>query len=70
MDLDILKENAKKDHQFSFQVPQHYQLNLATSEVFLPKFGWIKVKMHRDLKKGILKTATVSELQQESIHQL
>ena len=54
------KRKCKKDHHFSFQVPQHYQLDLSTSKVLLPKLGWIKVKMHRDLFQGNLKTATVS----------
>ena len=54
------QRKSKKDHHFSFQVPQHYSLNLLTSEVLLPKLGWIKVKMHRDIFQGSLKTATVS----------
>ena len=40
---------SKKDHNYSFQVPQDYKINLSTSEIYLPKIGWIKVKMHRKL---------------------
>ena len=54
------QRKSKKDHNFSFQVPQHYNINCATSEVLLPKLGWIKIKMYRDLSQGLLKTATVS----------
>lgn len=39
----------KKDHHYSFQVPQDYKINLSTSEIYLPKIGWIKIKMHRNL---------------------
>ena len=42
-------KKSKKYNHFSFQVPQHYKINLSTSEIFLPKIGWIKVKMHRKL---------------------
>ncbi|MDY9925289.1 transposase, partial [Methanosarcina sp.] len=42
------QRKSKKDHHFSFQLPQHYDLNVEKSEIKLPKFGWIKVKMHRD----------------------
>ena len=50
----------KKDNHFSFQLPQHYEFNLEKSEIKLPKIGWIKVKMHRDIFKGEMKTLTVS----------
>ena len=42
-------KKSKKYNHFSFQVPQHYKINLSTSEIFLPKIGWIKVKIHRKL---------------------
>jgi putative transposase len=50
----------KKDNHFSFQLPQHYDLNLEKAEIKLPKLGWIKIKIHRDIFQGELKTLTVS----------
>ena len=69
-------KKSKKYNHFSFQVPQHYKINLSTSEIFLPKIGWIKVKMHRklidpslfdgdilekDYNSGMFRTLTVSK---------
>jgi putative transposase len=66
-------KKSKKFHHYSFQVPQHYKINLSTSELFLPKIGWIKVKFHRELLENysgmvekdsipeILRTLTVSK---------
>jgi putative transposase len=54
------QRKKKKDHHFSFQLPQHYILNVEKSEIKLPKLGWIKVKMHRDIFQGEMKTLTVS----------
>jgi putative transposase len=42
------KEHKKKDNQFSYQYPDSYQINLTTSEVYLPNIGWVKVVFHRD----------------------
>ncbi|WP_321416921.1 RNA-guided endonuclease TnpB family protein [uncultured Methanomethylovorans sp.] len=38
----------KKDNNFSFQVPQNYQINLTSSHIYLPKIGWMKIIIHRD----------------------
>jgi putative transposase len=38
----------KKNNKFSFQVPQNYQINLSTSQIYLPKIGWMKIVLHRD----------------------
>ncbi len=69
-------KKSKKDHNYSFQVPQHYKINLSSSEIFLPKIGWIKVNMHRkfidpslfdgdilekDSNSEMLRTLTVSK---------
>jgi putative transposase len=43
------QRKTKKNNSFSFQVPQHYKINLTTSEIFLPKIGWLKVVLHREL---------------------
>lgn len=53
------KRKKKKDNHFSFQLPQHYELNIERSEILLPKLDWIKVKMHRDIFVD-MKTLTVS----------
>ena len=42
-------EKTKKKQHFSFQVPQHYKINLTTSEIYLPVIGWIKINIHRPL---------------------
>ena len=60
------KKKSKKFHHYSFQVPQDYKINLLTSELYLPKIGWIKVKMHRNLVdpslfSGIIKHRDNSE---------
>ncbi|MGB9929197.1 MAG: RNA-guided endonuclease InsQ/TnpB family protein [Methanosarcina sp.] len=44
---DYPTEKTKKKKHFSFQVPQHYKINLTTSEIFLPIVGWIKINIHR-----------------------
>ena len=54
------KKKSKKDNNFSFQIPQRYKLDLNASKVYLPKIGWIKTKIHRDIFQGDLKTATIS----------
>ncbi|AKB75400.1 Mobile element protein [Methanosarcina lacustris Z-7289] len=54
------QRKLKKDNHFSFQLPQHYELNTTISQILLPKLGWIKVKMHREISKGTLRTLTVS----------
>jgi putative transposase len=60
------KRKSKKDHNYSFQVPQHYKINLSTSELFLPKIGWVKVKFHKKLTSlfdsGILEKDSNSEI--------
>ena len=53
-------QKKKKDNHFSFQLPQHYELNTTISQILLPKLGWIKVKMHRKISKGTFRTLTVS----------
>lgn len=42
------KEHKRKDNHFSYQYPDSYQINLATSEIYLPNIGWVKVVFHRD----------------------
>jgi putative transposase len=68
-------KKSKKNHNYSFQVPQHYKVNIEKSEIFLPKIGWIKIKFHRkfldeyyctgivekDSIPEILRTLTVSK---------
>ena len=46
---DYPAEKLKKKQHFSFQVPQHYKINLTTSEIFLPIIGWIKINIHRPI---------------------
>jgi putative transposase len=45
------QKKRKRDNHFSFQIPQHYSINFATSKINLPKIGWIKVKIHKQLFK-------------------
>jgi putative transposase len=43
------KEHKKKDNHFSYQYPDGYQINLTTSQIYLPNIGWIKTVFHKDL---------------------
>ncbi len=52
----------KKDQNFSFQVPQNYQINLTTSKIYLPKIGWMKIVLHRDfLDKEFIENELVTK---------
>jgi putative transposase len=46
---DYPTDKTKKKQHFSFQVPQHYKINLTTSKIYLPVIGWIKIYMHKPL---------------------
>lgn len=60
---------SKKNNNFSFQVPQNYQINLTSSKVYLPKIGWMKVVLHRDFldKKFIENELVTKEVNGERI---
>ena len=62
-------KKSKKDNNFSFQVPQNYQINLTSSKVYLPKVGWMKVVLHRDFldKKFIENELVTKEVDGEII---
>lgn len=52
----------KKDNHFSFQVPQSYQINLTSSQIYLPKIGWMKIILHRDfLSKEFIKENLITK---------
>ena len=52
------KKKSKKNPIQSFQIPQHYRIE--GKKIWLPKIGWVKIKLHRDMMQGEMKTATVS----------
>ncbi|MDW7732153.1 MAG: RNA-guided endonuclease TnpB family protein [Methanolobus sp.] len=53
---------SKKSNHFSFQVPQNYQINLTTSQIYLPKIGWMKIVLHRDfLSKEFIENNLVTK---------
>jgi putative transposase len=52
------KKKSKKNPLQSFQIPQHYRIE--DQKIWLPKIGWVKIKLHRDIMQGEMKTATVS----------
>jgi putative transposase len=53
---------SKKNNNFSFQVPQNYQINLTTSQIYLPKIGWMKIVIHREfLDKEIIENDLVTK---------
>jgi putative transposase len=53
---------SKKDNHFSFQVPQNYQINLTSSQIYLPKIGWMKIILHRDfLSKEFIENNLVTK---------
>lgn len=59
----------KKDNCFSFQVPQNYQINLTSSQIYIPKIGWMKIILHRDFlsKEFIEKNLVIKEVNGEKI---
>lgn len=56
---DFPKFKSKKNPVQSFQIPQHYEVNLTENRVKLPKLGIVKTVISRKYT-GTLKTATVS----------
>jgi putative transposase len=52
------KKKSKKNPLQSFQIPQHYRIE--GKKIWLSKIGWVKIKMHRDMMQGNMKTATIS----------
>jgi len=53
------KFKSKKNPVQSFQIPQHYEVNLTENKVKLPKLGIVKTVISRKFV-GTLKTSTVS----------
>ena len=56
-DAGFPKKKSKKNPLQSFQIPQHYRIE--DKKIWLPKIGWVKIKLHRDIMQGEMKTATV-----------
>ena len=54
------KKKSKKNLLQSFQVPQHYRIE--GKKIWISKIGWIKIKLHRDMMQGEMKTATISRI--------
>ncbi len=52
------KKKSKKNPLQSFQIPQHYRIE--GKKIWIPKVGWIKIKLHRNMMQGEMKTATIS----------
>jgi putative transposase len=52
------KKKSKKNPLQSFQIPQHYKIE--GKKIWIPKVGWMKIKLHRDMMQGHMKTATIS----------
>jgi putative transposase len=50
---------SKKNRIQSFNVPQNYKVDFNNNEIYLPKLGWVKTKLHRQFK-GKQQTATIS----------
>ncbi|MDW7730912.1 MAG: RNA-guided endonuclease TnpB family protein [Methanolobus sp.] len=58
---DYPTRKNKKSNHFSFQVPLNYQINLTTSQIYLPKIGWMKIVLHRDfLSKEFIENELVT----------
>jgi putative transposase len=51
------KKKSKKNPVQSFQIPQFYRIE--GKYIWIPKVGWVKIKLHRDMMKGNMKTATI-----------
>jgi len=45
---DFPRRKSKKDNHQSYSV-MAYKINFETNQIYIPKIGWIKVKLHRDL---------------------
>lgn len=52
------KKKSKKNPLQSFQIPQHYRIE--GKKIWIPKVGWMTIKLHRDMMQGHMKTATIS----------
>jgi len=52
------KFHSKHNSRQSFQYPQRVKINEDKNKIYLPKIGWVKAKIHRDIT--IIKTVTVS----------
>lgn len=52
------KKKSKKNPFQSFQIPQHYKIE--RKKIWIPKVEWMKIKLHRDIMQGEMKTATIS----------
>lgn len=52
------KKKSKKNPLQSFQIPQRYRIE--GKKIWIPKVGWIKIKLHRNMMQGEMKTAIVS----------
>jgi putative transposase len=50
---------SKKNRVQSFNVPQNYKVDFDNNEIYLPKIGGVKTKLHRQFK-GKQQTATIS----------
>jgi len=55
------KKKSKKNPLQSFQIPQHYRIE--DNKIWLSKIGWVKIKLHRAMMQGNMKTATISRTQ-------
>lgn len=53
------KFKSKHSRQ-SFQLPQGTKLSDDNTQIFLPKFKWVDIDLHRKVPKGEVKTVTVS----------
>lgn len=53
------KYKSKRDHNYSFQIPQRYRFE--GKKLLLPKIGLMKIKLHRDMMQGKMKTVTISK---------
>ena len=51
---------SKKKRVQSFNVPQNYKVDFDNNEIYLPKIGWVKTKLHRQFK-GKQQKATISK---------
>ena len=53
------KYKSKRDHNYSFQIPQRYRFE--NKKLLLPKIGLMKIKLHRNMMQGKMKIATISK---------
>lgn len=55
------KFKSKHTHRFSYSLPQRVKVNFETHKVYIPKVGWVNIRVDRTFE-GQIKTCTVKQV--------